>query len=270
MALKQKIINLYQKTATVLPLDVVKALTEARQKETSSAGKDVLDKILENIRLAKAESKPLCQDTGTPIFYIKYPKKYSQQSLKKIINQATIAATKQIPLRPNAVDALSGKNIGNRPIIHFEEGSKLEIVLMLKGGGSENISAIYQLPNVELDAHRDLAGVKKCIIDAVFKAQGKGCPPYIVGVAIGGNIEEVAYLSKKQLLRKLNDTNSNAKLKKLENRTLKKINQLNIGPLGLGGKTTALAVKIASAPRHSATFFVGVAFGCWCMRRQSL
>lgn len=201
---------------------------------------------------------------------MKYPKKYSQKELERIINKATIIATREIPLRPNAVDSLTEKNLGNRPAIYFKESEKFEIDLMLKGGGSENVSTIYQLPNQEIKAARNLNGVRKCILEAVFRAQGKGCPPYIIGVATGGSIEEVAHLSKKQLLRKINDVNPNSVLRNFEKKALNEVNQLNIGPLGLGGKTTALSIKIECGPRHPASFFVGISIGCWCLRRQKL
>lgn len=270
MNLKREIINLYRKTATELPYDIIFALEKAEKIEDNPISKSIITKILENINRAKNESKPICQDTGTPIFYVKYPRDYSQQELRKIIENATINATKEVPLRPNAVDSLTSKNIGNKPIIHFEESEDLKIDLLLKGGGSENVSAIYQLPNSEINAERNLDGVKKCILDAVFKAQGKGCPPYIIGVATGGSIEEVAHLSKRQLLKKLDYQNPVNELKKFEEDALYHINQLGIGSMGLGGKTTALAVKIENSIRHPASFFVGISIGCWCLRRQSL
>lgn len=270
MDLKKEIVNLYIRTATELLEDITSALEKAKVKENNRISKKALLIILENINKAKSQRKPICQDTGAPIFYIEYPKTYSQKYLKKIINEATTIATKKIPLRSNEVDSLTNKILKNKPVIYFEESNKLRIDLMLKGGGSENVSAIYQLPNKEINASRDLDGVKKCILDAVFEAQGKGCPPYILGVAIGGNIEQVAHLSKKQLLRKINDVNYNLRLRDFERKLLKEINKLNIGPLGLGGKTTALSVKIASASRHPASFFVGISVGCWCLRRQKL
>jgi len=270
MNLKEKIVNLYKKTATELPEDVIFALEKSEKKENNPIGRKIISDILENIDKAKTKLKPICQDTGIPIFYIKYPKKYSQKELGIIINEATIIATREISLRPNAVDSLTERNLGNRPAIYFEESEKFEIDLMLKGGGSENVSAIYQLPNQEINAGRNLDGIRKCVLGAVFKAQGKGCSPYIIGVAVGGNIEEIAHLSKKQLLRKVNDVNPNSVLKNFEKKVLKEVNQLNIGPLGLGGKTTALAVKINCASRHPASFFVGVSIGCWCLRRQKL
>jgi fumarate hydratase class I len=271
MDLKSEIINLYKKTATQLPQDVVFALEQARAKESSEISANALDTILENIKLASKESKPLCQDTGMPIFYIRYPRKYSRTYLKKTIKEATNEATKIVPLRPNAVSSLTGESLGNVPVLHFKEVEKdFKIDLIMKGGGSENVSAMYQLPNKSLNAQRDLDGAKKCVIDAIFKAQGKGCPPYIVGVAMGSSIEEVAHRSKKQLLRKLDDINPIAELAKLENEVLEKINQLGIGSMGMGGSTTALAVKIFSGIRMPASFFVGISISCWCLRRQSI
>lgn len=270
MELEDKIVEIYEKAACCLPDDVVNALEYAEKNETHSGAKQILTKILENISQAKIQSKPICQDTGTPLIYVNYSNDYLEKDLKKIIQKATDRATKEIPLRPNAVDVLTGKNIGNIPVIHFSQSEKLSIDILLKGGGSENVSDIYALPDKELQAERDLNGVEKCILQAVIKAQGKGCPPYIIGVAIGGNMEEAARLSKKQLLRKLDDENSISELKEFEKKVLKKINRLGIGPAGLGGDSTALAVKVAVGKRHPASFFVGISFSCWCLRRQSL
>ncbi len=268
MDIKKEIIELYKKTATELPEDVIKALEKAKDNEESKA-KEILSKILENINLARNKHIPICQDTGIPLFYVKYPKEYTQKDLKKVINEATKEATEQIPLRPNAVDSLTDKNIGNKAIIHFTESKKLKISLMLKGGGCENVSKIYSLPDKDLDAKRNLEGVRKCVLDAMVKAQGKGCPPYIIGVAIAGNIEQAASLSKKQLLRNLDDNNENKELKQFEEQTLNDVNKLGIGPLGLGGETTALSVKIKTSARHPASYFVGISISCWCTRRQN-
>lgn len=270
MDLVYELVELLRRAATCLPEDVISALRAAQQRETSSLGKEILGRIIENTNLAITESKPICQDTGTPIFYVSIPGNYSRTELKDAIWEAILAATKDIPLRPNAVDVVAEKNIGNKPSIHFEESDKMEIALMLKGGGSENVSAIYQLPNAELNAHRNLDGVRKCVLDAVFKAQGKGCPPYIIGVGIGGNIEDVAHISKKQLLRKIGDKNEVDELHKLEDSLLSQINSLGIGPMGFGGNATALAIKISGSTRHPASYFVGISISCWALRRHTL
>ncbi len=215
MLTKEIILDLYRTCATNLPSDVQKKLTEALDKEKNDNVKDILKTVIENIDLAKSNRKPICQDTGTPFFYIRHPCGMSQEKMRCAIEEATKEATEKIPLRPNAVDPISGENIGNKAVIHFEEGEKLRIDLMMKGGGSENVSCIYSLPNTELKADRDIGGIKRCVMDAVFRAQGKGCSPYIIGVAVGGSIEEVAHLSKKQLLRDLYDSNNDETLNKI-------------------------------------------------------
>lgn len=263
------ILDLYTRCATVLPQDIESALKVAKQKESDKNASSILDTIIENIKIAKSESRPICQDTGTPFFYIAHPKEQSEKEMTEIIKQATKEATGKIPLRPNAVDPITGINIGNRPVIHFEESDRLKINLLLKGGGSENISTIYSLPATSIKADRNIEGIKRCVLDAVFKAQGKGCPPYIIGVAVGASIEDVAHSSKKQLLRNLDDTNPDETLDRIEKELKIDINNLGIGPMGLGGKTTALGVKVAKSPRHPATFFVGISFGCWATRRAS-
>jgi len=270
MDLKKQIFEFYRKTANEMPADVVLALEKAARIEDNPLAKEILGRLLDNTKEAKTVQKPICQDTGTPLFYVQYLAGQSQNELKKIIEEATNEATLNVPLRPNAVECVSGKNIGNRPVIHFEEGAMLKIDMMLKGGGSENVSAIYSLPNMDLKADRNLEGVRKCVIDAVFKAQGKACPPYIIGVALAGNLEQAAYLSKKQLLRKLDDKNPVKELDELEEKITAEINELGIGPGGLGGTTTALGVKIADGVRHPASFFVGISISCWALRRQSL
>ena len=267
--LKDEIVELLKKASVALPEDIIFALKKARKLEKNSSGKSVLDTILENVAVAKKKSHPICQDTGTPIFYVKYPPKFRPSEIKRIIDESLNIATKNVPLRKNAVESLSGKPVGNAAIIHFHESDELEIKVLLKGAGSENVSAVYSLPSKEINAQRDLDGVGKCILETVFKAQGRGCPPYIIGVAIAGNIEEAAALSKKQLLRKIDEKNPDKVLRLFEEKILKQINSLRIGPLGLGGGTTALSVKIENALRHPATFFVGVSMGCWCLRRES-
>jgi tartrate/fumarate subfamily iron-sulfur-dependent hydro-lyase alpha chain len=255
MITKQIIIDLYKKASCQLPSDIVTALEKIDNTSVKT--------MLENVYLAKKSQHPLCQDTGTAIFYVDCPID-EQQSIREAINQASIDATIQIPLRPNSLDPLTGKSNGNIPVIHFSEG-KTKISLLMKGGGSENISAFYVLPNESLDAQRNLDGVKKCVLDAVLKAQGRGCPPYIIGVAIGGTLEEAIHLSKKQLLRKIDDINND--LSGLEHDLLTAINSLGIGPMGLGGETTALAVKACKTQHHPASFFVAISFGCWSTRR---
>ena len=270
--IKKQVVELYRTTSCRLPKDVEVALQQAFKNETSKSAKSILGTILQNIKLARSEQKPICQDTGIPLFYVQYQrKKYSHLKLKKAIKEATNIATREIPLRPNAIDFETGKAIGNYPIIYFKEARKSQITLLLKGGGSENVSAVYQLPNPKIGADsRKLASVEKAVLHAVYKAQGKGCPPYIIGVAVCGNIEEAAYRAKNRHIYKLDEKNSIPKFRRFEKDLLKKINQLGIGPLGLGGKTTALSVKFTGRYSHPASMFVGVSISCWALRRHTL
>ncbi len=278
LKLRDAIVELYRRAATSLPSDVEAALNSARKKEKkgSNAGA-ALFSILENIKIARETGRPVCQDTGVPTFFIKAPADLSHIRLKNTAVEATRAATKKIPLRANAVDILTDKNSGDNtgigfPVIYIEEvrGGNLIIDLMLKGSGSENIGQLYRLPLEELKAERDLEGVRKCVLDTLYKAQGKGCPPYIIGVGIGAAKDQVTRLSKEQLLRQIEDMNEYADLLKLEKKLLADINQLGIGPLGLGGKTTALGVKIGINHRHPASYFVDISVSCWADRKARL
>jgi fumarate hydratase class I len=274
----EAIVELYRKVATSLPSDVKSALRFAyRREKGNSNARTALSVILENIRVARETQRPICQDTGVPVFFIKIPIGLSQLKLKEDIIKATRIATKKIPLRPNAVNILTEKNSGDNtgigfPVIYFEEtrGNNLIIDLMLKGSGCENVGRLYKLPIAELNAERDLSGIRKCVIDTVHKAQGKGCPPYIIGAGIGASKDQVTKLAKEQLLRGLNDKNKYKILDELEKNLLKDINILGIGPLGFGGRTTALGVKIGVNHRHPASYFVDISVCCWADRRARL
>lgn len=275
---KEEIVKLYRKAATSLPQDVENALRRsATAEKDGSASKTALTAILENIKIARKTERPLCQDTGVPVFFVKVPRKQSQLELKNIIIEATRIATEEVPLRPNAVDILSDRNSGDNtgigfPTIYFEESqdSATTVELMLKGSGCENVSQLYKLPCEELKAERDLDGVRRCALDAIHRAQGRACPPYILGIGIGASRDQVTRLAKYQLMRKLGETNNIKALSELEKRLLGEINKLGIGPLGLGGKTTALCVKIGVNHRHPASYFVEVSISCWADRRATL
>lgn len=276
LKLRDELVKLYKKAATSMPSDVEAALKSAHAEERSNA-KATLSAILENIRLARKTERPICQDTGVPVFFLKVPFGISHLELKSTIIEATRIATEKVPLRANAVDVLTDKNSGDNtgigfPVIYLEEtrGSKLIVDLMLKGSGCENTGQLYRLPAEELKAERDLEGVRKCVLDAIHRAQGKGCPPYIIGVGIGATKDQVTRLAKEQLMRKLEDTNRHGVLSVLEERLLGDINQLGMGPLGLGGKTTAIGVKIGVNHRHPASYFVDVSICCWANRRARL
>lgn len=268
MKLIKDIVELYRKVSAELPDDVVEKLKKVKEKGLAA---DVLKSILDNVKLAKEKGLPICQDTGVPVFYVNYHDG-KQKEFVKAINEATRIATEKGYLRQNAVDPITGENIGNIPRIYFHHWDKdfLEINLMLKGAGSENVGMIYSLPDHSLDAERDVNGIKKCVIDAMFKAQGNGCSPNILGVGVGGSKTSAMELAKKQLLRKLDDVNEDKVLAKIEEELYDELNKLGIGPMGLGGNTTVLGVKIGKQMRHPASFFVAVSFMCWACRRGSL
>jgi len=273
------LLELIRLAATDLPPDVESSLRQAVEREVpGSAARGALESILKNVELARRNSTPICQDTGTPIFYIYHPEGWSTRRLREQIHQAVAEATRRSFLRPNAVDALSGKNSGNNlgdehfPSIHFEEidGETLCVELMLKGGGCENVGAQYSLPNSALGAGRDLAGVRKVALDAVHKAQGKGCAPGILGIAVGGDRGSSFYASKEVLFRRLDEPNPDPTLAALEERLTDESNQLGIGPMGFGGQTTVLGSKITGMHRLPASFFVSVSYMCWAYRRRRM
>lgn len=271
-------VELIRQAATVLPDDMKQALHEAKeQEETGSAAEGALDTILKNVELARENATPICQDTGTPIFEIHHPLGISTRRLSDQIRKACAIATDRAYLRPNAVDSLSGKNSGDNtgtdfPTLHFHEWEEdyIKVDLLLKGGGCENVSTQYKLPNTDLDAGRDLEGVHRVVLDAVNKAQGLGCAPGVLGIAIGGDRGSSYIKSKKQLLRPLDDVNPEPKLAELENRILEEGNKLGIGPMGFGGKTTLVGVKMGALHRLPASYFVSVAYMCWANRRASM
>lgn len=277
--LTQQILELVRLTSTDLPPDVEKALHQALDHEQpGSAARGALETIIKNVELSRANSTPICQDTGTPIFYVYYPAGWSTRQLRSQIEAAVVEATKKSYLRPNSVDSLTGKNSGNNlggsyfPTVHFEEvdGNTLTIELMLKGGGCENVGIQYSLPNSQLGAGRDLAGVRKVVLDAVHKAQGQGCAPGILGVAIGGDRGSSYYASKEALFRKMDEPNSNPELGALETRLTEEANQLGIGPMGFGGETTVMGTRITALNRLPASFFVTISYMCWAYRRRKM
>ena len=271
-------LELIRRASTQLPKDAIDAIESCRAKEApGSMAQNILGKMLENAELAKAKSVPLCQDTGTLIFYIDYPKRIPEQKITEAVRKAAVAATKKQYLRPNSVDTRTGKNTGNNlgvghPSLHFHQWDKphLRARLLLKGGGCENVGIQYKLPDKRLGAGRDFEGVRRCIIDAAVEAQGRGCAPGVLGVCVGGDRGYGYVASKEQFFRKLDDTNPDKTLAELEARCVKEINGLGIGPMGLGGKTTVFGVKIGTANRLPACYFVTVSYMCWSYRRKQM
>lgn len=260
--------ELCKKAATELPEDVVGALAEAKEKETDIKAIFALKKILKNTELARDISVPICQDTGILKMEVDLPRTFSQKRITEIIKQVVDQATENIPLRRNNYNCFTEQCLGNIPEICFTESDQTKIGLMLCGGGCANLSGTYALPLHELRAGRNLEGVEKCVLDVIYRAQGKGCPPYIIGIAISGSHETAARMARLQLYRNLDDQNSSPELNDFEQKLLEKINNLGIGPMGMGGKTTALAVKIDNRGiRIAASYIVGIYVSCWCLRR---
>ena len=278
--LTNDILELIRLTSSSLPPDVEERLRSAVEKEEpGSAAHGAMETIMKNIELARANSTPICQDTGTPIFYVHYPEGLSTRKLRGQIRDAMAEATEKAYMRPNAVDAIYDQNSGNNlggddfPYIHFDEvdaNEPLVIELMLKGGGCENVGAQYSLPNNELGAGRDLKGVRKVVLDAVHKAQGKGCAPGILGVAVGGDRGSSYYASKEVLFDKLGERNDDPKLAELEEQLTDDANQMGIGPMGFGGQTTVIDTKITGLHRLPASYFVSVSYMCWAYRRRKM
>jgi len=275
-----EILELIRRTSSSLPPDVEERLKAAVDKEEpGSAARGAMETIMKNIELSREQSTPICQDTGTPIFYVHYPEGWSTRALRKQIRAAMAEATRLAYMRPNAVDAIYDRNSGNNlggdefPYIHFEEvdaDQPLVVELMLKGGGCENVGQQYSLPNSALGAGRDLAGVRKVVLDAVHKAQGKGCAPGILGVAIGGDRGSSYIKSKEVLYEKMGTRNPDEKLAALEEQLTEESNRMGIGPMGFGGQTTVLDTKITGLHRLPASYFVSVSYMCWAYRRRKM
>jgi fumarate hydratase class I len=272
-----KVTELIRTCSSSLPDDVEKALARAlRREERAGSAAVVLRTILDNVRLARKNGTPLCQDTGTLTFFIDAALR--RRLTPAHVKAAVARATERGYLRKNTIDSVSGVSFDDNcadgaPVIHYIERTAAErgtVTLLMKGGGSENMSRQYSLPDGVLGAGRDLAGVRTCVLDAVQKAQGYGCAPGILGVCIGGDRTTGYETAKEQLLRPLADVSGDKRLAALEKSLLTEANSLGIGPMGLGGKTTLLGVKIAARPRVPASFFVTVAYLCWAARRQSL
>ena len=276
--LTKHLVELIRRASTDLSPDVEQAIKEAQNKEPEgSTSQSTFKVILQNVQMARKASTPMCQDTGLLVFYIDVPRGTDIQPIKEAIKKAAQESSKKFYLRPNAVNPITGKNSGNNcgekaPYIHFNQWNEdyYRYRLMLKGGGSENIGKQYTLPDSRLNAGRDMNGVKKCVIDAVFQAQGKGCSPGIIGVGIGGDRGTSFLTSKEQFFRKMWQRNPDPQIAKIESELLINLNRLQIGPMGFGGKTTVMDVFIGFAHRHPACFFVSVSYMCWANRRKTM
>lgn len=276
--LQDSLLELIRRTSAEIPDDVHRAITNSLEQEKKGTIAESAIKIIEqNIALAKNKSQPICQDTGSVIFYVDCPVGFDQIAFEEAAREAVKLATKKGFLRQNSVDSITGKNDGTNlgpgaPTLHFHQhrSPEINVRLILKGGGCENVGAQYSLPNEKLKANRDLDGCRKAILDAVLQAQGKGCGPGILGICIGGDRATGYEASKQQLLRKIDDANPNPELDKLEKDIVETANKLGIGPMGFGGKTTLLGAKIGVLNRVPASYFVSVSYMCWAYRRQGV
>ncbi len=274
---RDSIVALITETSTNLPPDVRRAMARAAETETGERSVQALNVITTNIDMACDNVGPICQDTGWLTFEVRTPVGTNQIVLKRLIREAVAEATRRGKLRENSVDSLTGTNSGDNlgpgsPTIHFEqwEEETIEVKLLLKGGGCENKNIQYSLPT-ELPhlgrAGRDLDGVRKCLLHAVWQAQGQGCSTGALGVCIGGDRTSGYQHAKEQLFRSLDDTNPHPELQKLEEYILQMSNTLGIGTMGFGGGVTLIGCKVGAINRLPASFFVSVAYSCWAFRR---
>ncbi|MDD8018291.1 MAG: fumarate hydratase [Bacteroidota bacterium] len=279
---KQSVFELIVDTSTNLPPDVRRAIKRAQGLENPGTRSALaLETIATNVDMACTDSGAICQDTGMPTFFIHTPVGANQLVMRQWIDEALVEATAKGKLRPNSVDSLTGKNSGNNlgngsPIIHWEQwenNNEIEIKLILKGGGCENKNIQYSLP-ADLDhlgkAGRNFDGIRKCILHAVWQAQGHGCAIGALGVCVGGDRTSSYDFAKQQLFRTLDDVNPDAQLAELENYIMESANKLQIGTMGFGGNATLIGCKIGVLNRLPASFFVSVAYDCWAFRRQGV
>jgi len=280
--LKENLLDLIRRTSSDLPPDIRASLQRGQEKEQpGSRALLALNTITENNITAAEESAPICQDTGMIKFYVHHPIGYDILDFEDVAKAAVAEATAIGYLRQNSVDSLSGKNTGNNlgpgtPLFHFKAWRKptVDVRIILKGGGCENVGAQYSLPadlpELGKKAGRDLEGCKLVILDALWKAQGKGCAPGYIGVCIGGDRASGYDAAKEQLLRVVGDKNPDPVLADLEEEIFRIANKLDIGPMGWGGATTLLGAKITAMNRLPASFFVSVSYACWAHRRRGV
>jgi len=275
---EKNLFELIRRTSTDLPSDIEVGIRRAIKKERKNTHAWwVLETILRNAAEARKQDVPLCQDTGSLIFYFGVPVGFDTNALAARTRSAISKATRQGYLRQNTVDAVSGApyetNIASgSPIFHFQQGARktVDVRLLLKGGGCENVGWQFSLPDEEVGAGRDLEGVRRCVLHAVWRAQGNGCAPGVLGVCIGGDRESGYTHSKEQFLRRLGDKSNVKALARLENRAQRDVERLGIGPMGLGGRSTLLGVKIGALSRLPASYFVTVSQMCWAFRRRGV
>ncbi|MHA1712211.1 MAG: fumarate hydratase [Candidatus Freyarchaeota archaeon] len=269
---EEAVVELLRRSVSTLPPDVKSALEAALKRESEEIARIQLEAMLENIRMAEEKRLPICQDTGILHFRVRLGSSANARTVRDVILRATAKATREIPLRPNAVDPVTGINSGDNtglhvPWIDFEhsEDDWIEVTVLPKGGGSDNVSTIRFVPPSE-----GLRGVKEAVVDAVLRAGGAPCPPVVLGVGVGGGASVVMQLAKKALMRPISERNPNREIAKLELEILEAVNGTGVGPMGLGGKTTAIGVNVEVAHRHPASYPVAILFNCYVARRAKI
>jgi len=265
-------LEIMKRAVIYIPKDVKEALSNACEKETSETGKTQLKAILDNVRLGESQEAPICQDTGVILFYVTVGSDFGDASfIPAALNRAVKAATMKVPLRPNAVHPLTRKNSGdntgtNMPYINWNigMGEYIEVTVMPKGAGSENMSSLAMLTPAE-----GASALKRFVVDQVIRAGAQPCPPTIIGIGIGGSADIALKLAKKALLRPIDQRHPDPDIADLEKELLKGVNMTGIGPMGLGGTYTSLGVNIEYAYCHTASLPVGINMQCWASRRAT-
>jgi fumarate hydratase subunit alpha len=251
--------------------DVLTAFDRAIETETAPGAREIIELLKENARIAKEDHIPICQDTGVAIFFVEIGQdlRIKNGFIVDAINEGVRKGYKEGYLRKSVVDPLTRKNTGdNTPAIIYTElvpGDKLKISFMPKGAGSENMSVIRMLRPTE-----GMEGIRNFVLECVQKAGANPCPPVVIGVGIGGDFEKAALLAKKALLRPVGSPNARLELASLEETLLKAVNKTGIGPEGLGGKVTAMAVHVESFPCHIASLPVAVNINCHAARHKTI
>ncbi len=273
--LETQLVKSIEKTVTTLPENTLNALKESKYKE--EGGSEVqINNMIKSINISRSKKVPICQDTGTPTFFVEigsnFPNLQKIGEIKPIIQKAVQKATKKVPLRPNSVDPITNENSGdntgkNIPYVHWEitNSENIQINFLPKGGGSENMSQLKML-----NPSKTIEDVKKSVLDKIASMGGKPCPPTVIGIGLGGGADIAMNLAKKSLLRPIGKHHKETRIEKIEKEIKEKANELGVGPMGVGGKTTVLDIKLEYANRHPASLPLGIIVQCWCNRRGSI
>ncbi len=273
--LEDQLVKSMEKAVTSLPKKTLDAIKKAKTNETKGAQTQI-NAMLNAVNIGEEQGIPICQDTGVPTFYVRigsdFPGISSIGEIEPVIRTAVKRATEEIPLRPNAINPITEKNSGNNtgkhiPYIDWNivEGKNINIDFLPKGGGSENMSQLKMM-----NPTKGLEGVKEIILERIGTMEGKPCPPTVIGIGLGGGANIAMNLAKKSLLRPIGEHHKEKQVAKLEKELKQKANKLKVGPMGIGGETTVLDIKIDYAHRHPASYPIGIVIQCWCNRRTQI